>query len=83
MFIKLEITIVCIQKLINIGTGLSVTCCGWQRVGIGLYLYPYRTSALDEGGLSPPYLDHFTPGKETQYPLWRKLGGLQDQFGWV
>jgi hypothetical protein len=41
MFIKLEITIVCIQKLINIGTGLSVTCCGWQRVGVGLYLYPY------------------------------------------
>jgi len=41
MFIKLEITIVYIQKLINIGTGHSVTYCVWQRGGVDSYLYPY------------------------------------------
>ena len=30
-----------------------------------------------------PHTDHFAPGKETQSPLYRGLGGLQDQSGQV
>ena len=35
------------------------------------------TSALDEGGWSTPRLGRFTPGKETRYPLYRRLVGPQ------
>jgi len=37
------------------------------------------TSALDGGGWSMPHTGCFAPGKETQSPLYRGLGGLQ---GW-
>jgi hypothetical protein len=37
------------------------------------------TLALDGGGWPAPRPDHFTPGKETRYPLYRRLGGPQ---GW-
>ena len=30
-----------------------------------------------------PHHSHFTPGKVTQYPLYRRLGGPQGQSGWV
>ena len=30
-----------------------------------------------------PRPDRFTPGKETRYPLYRKLGGIQSQSGQV
>ena len=33
------------------------------------------TSALDGGGWLTPSPGRFTPGKETWYPLYRKLGG--------
>jgi len=33
------------------------------------------TSALDGGAWSMPHPSHFTPGKETQYPLYRRLDG--------
>jgi hypothetical protein len=33
------------------------------------------TSMLDEGGWSVPRPDHFTPGKETRYELYRRLVG--------
>ena len=40
------------------------------------------TSALYAGGWTPrPY--RFIPGKETRYPLYRRLGRLQDRSGWV
>jgi hypothetical protein len=35
------------------------------------------TSALDVGGRSTPFSGRFTPGKETRYPLYRRLGGPQ------
>jgi len=41
------------------------------------------TSMLDGGGwsMSPP--GHFTSGKDTRYPLYRRLSGPQGQFGGV
>jgi hypothetical protein len=33
------------------------------------------TLALDGGAWSMPHPSHFTPGKETQYPLYRRLDG--------
>ena len=41
------------------------------------------TLALDEGGWSTPRPDRFTPGKETRYPLYRRLGGPQGRSGQV
>jgi hypothetical protein len=38
------------------------------------------TPALDEGGWSTT---RFTPGKETRYPLYRRLGGPQGRSGRV
>jgi hypothetical protein len=32
------------------------------------------------GGWSAPCLGHFTPGKETQYPLYRRLGVAKRKF---
>ena len=41
------------------------------------------TSALDVSGLSTPRPGRFIPGKETQYPLYRRLGGPQGRSGRV
>ena len=41
------------------------------------------TSALDRGGWSTPRPGHFTPRKQTRYPLYRRLGGPQGQSGQV
>jgi len=41
------------------------------------------TSTLDMSGWSMPCPGRSTPGKETQYPLYRRLGGPQGQSGWV
>ena len=41
------------------------------------------TSELDEGGWSTPGQGRFTPGKETRYPLYRRLGWLQGRSGRV
>ena len=38
---------------------------------------------LDGGGWSMPHTGHFTPGKDTKYPLYRRVGGLQGQSGQV
>jgi hypothetical protein len=38
------------------------------------------TLVLDSGRQSMPCSGHFTPGKETQYPLYWRLGGLWDWF---
>jgi hypothetical protein len=38
--------------------------------------------ALD-GGWSVPHTGHFTPGKDTHYPWYMRLGGLQGQSGQV
>ena len=35
------------------------------------------------GGWSAPSHDRFTPGKETRYPLYRRLGGPRGRFGQV
>ena len=39
------------------------------------------TSVLDGGEWSTPGRGRITPGKETRYLLWRRLGGPQDLFG--
>jgi hypothetical protein len=39
------------------------------------------TLALDEGGWSTSRPGRFTPGKETRYPLYRRLGGPQGRSG--
>ena len=41
------------------------------------------TSALDGSGQSMLLFDRFTPGQETRYPFYRRLGGLQGQCGRV
>ena len=41
------------------------------------------TLVLDGGGWLMPHPDRFTPGKETQYPLYRRLGGPQGQSAQV
>ena len=41
------------------------------------------SSALDGSGLSMRCPGHTIPGKETQYPLYRWLGGPQGWSGWV
>ena len=41
------------------------------------------TSALDEGGWLTARHGRFTPGKETRYPLYRRLGGPQGRSGRV
>jgi hypothetical protein len=41
------------------------------------------TSALYEGGWITPRPGRFTPGKETRYPLYRKLGGPRSRCGQV
>jgi len=41
------------------------------------------TSALDGGGWSTPHPVSFTPGKESQCPVYRRLGGLQGRSGRV
>jgi hypothetical protein len=50
---------------------------GEQRYNSTLSL----TSVLDVGGWSTPHPSRFTPGKETLYPLYRRLGGLQGRSG--
>ena len=41
------------------------------------------TSALDGGGWSTLLPDRFTPGKESRYPLYRRLGGPHGRSGRV
>jgi hypothetical protein len=41
------------------------------------------TLALNVGGCSTPCSGHFTPGKETRYPFYRRLGGPQGRSGRV
>jgi rRNA maturation protein Nop10 len=50
----------------------------------GEYRYSYTlslTSALDGGEWSTPRPGRFTPGKETRYPLYRRLCGPQRRSG--
>jgi hypothetical protein len=52
---------------------------GEQRYSTTLSL----PSALDGGGWSTLRPGRFTPGKETRYPLYRRLGGPQGRSGRV
>jgi rRNA maturation protein Nop10 len=51
----------------------------YQRYNYTLSL----TSALDGGGWSTPRPGRLTPGKETRYALYRRLGGPQGRSGRV
>jgi len=46
------------------------------RGGVELYLCSFLTSALDGDEWLTPHSGRFTPGKETRYPLYRRLDGL-------
>ena len=47
----------------------------WKHIGEGeVQLHSYTTSALEGCEWSMPCPSHFTAGKETQYPLFRRLG---------
>jgi len=50
-----------------------------QRYSYILFL----SSALDGGERLTPHPGRFTPGKETRYPLYRRLGGPQGRSGRV
>jgi hypothetical protein len=52
---------------------------GKQRYSSTLSL----TLALDEGWWLMPHPGHFTPGKESHYPLYKRLGGPQNWSGCV
>jgi hypothetical protein len=39
------------------------------------------TSTLDGGGWSTPHPGRFTPGKDTRYPFYRRVGGPQGRSG--
>jgi hypothetical protein len=41
------------------------------------------TSVLDGDRWLMPLPSHLNPGKETQHPKYRRLGGTQGQSGWV
>jgi hypothetical protein len=57
-----------------------------KRGGPGPYraVEPYKKEKkLDEGGWSTPRPGRFILGKETEYPLYRRLGGPQGRSGWL
>ena len=45
--------------------------------------YPQSTPALEEGGWLAPCPSHFMPGKETQRPLYSRLGGPWGRSRWI
>jgi hypothetical protein len=62
------------------------------RIRVSIYLSIYLsiysptltlTSALNGGGCSKPRPGCFTPGKETRYPFYRRVGGSQCRSGRV
>jgi hypothetical protein len=50
-----------------------------SRGGVRVYLYSFFNLGARWGGWSMPRANGFTPGKETQCLLYRRLGGTQ---GW-
>jgi hypothetical protein len=45
---------------------------------------PFREPRHEEGmGWLAPRPGRFTPEKQSRYPLYRRVGGPQDQFGWL
>jgi hypothetical protein len=70
-------------KLKKVKVKLSCYMPNRHRGEAEIQLYRYLTQVLEWGGWSVPCPDCFNPRKETQYPLYRRLGGLQGQSGWV
>ena len=83
LFLHYSVTSNCSEVLCYIGKGKVLPRAGHegpdgeQRYRSTLYL----TLALDGGGWSTPRLGRFTPGKETRYPLYRRLGRPQGRSG--
>jgi len=69
----------------NLGVGLRdrsyQSCCYPVTFQTGtqgeaeLQFYPFASPALEGGGWSAPRPGRFTPWKDTQYPLYGRLGG--------
>jgi hypothetical protein len=68
--------VVCVKVKFTLEQGTKA-----QRGSRGIALLFYLTLALDRGGWSTPRPGRFTPGKETRYPLYRRLGGPQGRSG--
>ena len=51
-----------------------------HRLGSRCVALPCLTSVLD-GDWSAPRAGYFIPGKESRYPLYRRLGGSQGRSG--
>ena len=49
--------------------------------GAEIQLYSFFNFGARWVGWSTPRPGRFTPGKETRYPLYRRLGGSQGRFG--
>jgi hypothetical protein len=51
--------------------------------GVEEYIYSFFNFGPRWGGWSTPRPGRFTPGKETRYPFYRRLGGPQARSGRV
>ena len=54
----------------------------WPRGGVEVQLYSSFNPALVRGGQSMPQPGCFTPGRETQFPIYRRLCRPHGQSGW-
>jgi hypothetical protein len=71
----------CLQHIIR-GKAVLLHAMQALRRGRG-ELYPHSTSVLNRGGCSSPSPGWFTPGKETLYKLYKRLGGPCGWSAWV
>jgi len=53
----------------------------WPRGGVEVYLYPFKTSALEGGEWSAARPGRNLPPGKTRYPLYRRLVGPQGRSG--
>jgi hypothetical protein len=63
--------------------GRFETCRCRQTVQLEVQPNPLSLSVLEGNGFSISCPSRFTPGKESQYPLYMKAGGFWGRCGWV
>jgi spore coat protein U-like protein len=69
-------------QVIGKGKGIPITCHAGTQ-GKERYNYSFLTSAQYGGSWSTPRIGCFTPKKQLQYQLYRRLGGPQVWSRWV
>lgn len=60
----------------------EVVTMPWSHTGVPVELHSFLTMALGRGKQSTSCTGRFTPGKEPQHPLNRRLGGHSGHFGY-